>query len=72
MVRLLIATYIIVVLVFSAKAKAMMSVESNPALNVLNHPAKVTEELKVQDPLPDFNSTNDRQMNFLVSENSVG
>jgi len=66
----LIATYIIVILVFSAKAKAL-SLESNPALNnVFNHPADVKEELKVQDPLPDFDSNTVRQMN--ISENSVG
>lgn len=53
MLKWLIAGYILIVLVFSAKAHAHISVESNPALNKINNPTRVFEKLNVQDPLPE-------------------
>ena len=72
MTKWLIATYIIVVLVFSAKAKAI-GFESNPALNVLNHSAKGSQQLEVQDPLPDnsFETLNRMKLESAL-ENFVG
>lgn len=72
MIKWLIATYIIVVLVFSAKARAF-SLESNPALNKFTHPASISSEVEVQDPLPEAINETFRQMNFSsYTENSVG
>ena len=72
MIKWIIATYIIVVLGFSATAKAFTT-ESNPALNIFTHPAKVTTELEVQDPLPESTLKSSRPMNISNNkENSVG
>ena len=72
MMKWLIATYIIIVLVFSAKAGAM-SLESNPALINFTHPAKISTEIDVQDPLPESMKKIFFQMNLEWSiENSVG
>ncbi len=68
----LIATYILIVLVFSAKASAI-SLESNPALNNFTHPAKISNVIEVQDPLPEAMKKTFRQMNIdSAIENSVG
>ena len=72
MMKWLIATYILVVLVFSAKARAI-SLESNPALNNFTHPATISNVIEVQDPLPEAMKKTFRQMNIdSVIENSVG
>ena len=72
MIKWLIASYIVVVLVFSAKAKAL-SLESNPALINFTHPATISSEIEVQDPLPEATKKTLRQMNIdSVLENSVG
>ncbi len=72
MVKWLIATYIILVLIFSAKAQAN-HLESNPALNKLNHPVKESQQLKVQDPLPEGSFETLHQMKFEANlENFVG
>ena len=72
MIKWLIATYIVIVLVFSANANAL-SLESNPALFNFTHPATTSSEIQVQDPLPEATQKSFRQMNIdLVSENSVG
>ncbi len=72
MIKWLIATYIITVLVFSAKAQAI-SLESNPALNKLNHSAKGSQQPEVQDPLPDnsFETLNRMKLDSVL-ENFVG
>ncbi len=72
MIKWLIATYIIAVLVFSAKAQAL-NIESNPALNKLNHSAKGSQQLEVQDPLPDnsFETYNRMKLDSFL-ENFVG
>ena len=60
------------ILVFSANARAI-SLESNPALNIFTHPASVSKEIEVQDPLPESVNQNLRQMNIIsIVENSVG
>ena len=72
MIKWLIASYIVIVLVFSAKAKAL-SLDSNPALINFTHPATISSEIEVQDPLPDSTQKTFRQMNIdSVLENSVG
>ena len=72
MIKWLIASYIILVLVLSAKAQAN-HLESNPALNKLNHPVKKFQQLEVQDPLPDNSFETFHQMKFEPnSENFVG
>ncbi len=72
MMKWIIATYIILVLGFSAKARAI-SLESNPALNKLNHSAKGSQQLEVQDPLPETSFETLNRMDFdSVSENFVG
>lgn len=73
MLRWLIASYIVLVLVLSAKATA--SVCSGTDLNVkkLNYQTEVSEKLNVQDPLPDFDSKSLRSIKFdSDSENFVG
>ncbi|OFZ28548.1 MAG: hypothetical protein A2622_05495 [Bdellovibrionales bacterium RIFCSPHIGHO2_01_FULL_40_29] len=69
MIKWLIASYIILVLVFSAKAQAL-SLDSNPALMIFNHPVTESHLLDVQDPLPDSNFESLHQVKF--SENFVG
>ena len=72
MIKWLIAGYIVIVLVFSAKAQAM-SLESNPALINFTRPATISSEIEVQDPLPPSTKKTFRQMNiFSFLENSVG
>ncbi len=72
MINWLIASYIVLVLVFSAKAKAL-SLESNPALNKFTHPATISSEIEIQDPLPEAMRKTFRQMNIdSVLENFVG
>ena len=63
MIRWLIASYIVLVLVFSAKARA--AVETDTHLNL--------QKLNVQDPLPDFDSKSFRSIKFdSDTENFVG
>ena len=72
MIKWLIACYIVIVLVFSAKARAI-SLESNPALNNFTHPATISNIIEVQDPLPEAMKKTFRQMNIeSIVENSVG
>ena len=72
MMKWLIASYILLVLVFSAKAHAIR-LESNPALNKLNHPVKASQESNIQDPLPDNTFKTLHQMKFdSNTENFVG
>lgn len=72
MIKWIIATYIVLVLGFSAKACAI-GLESNPALNKLNHSAKGSQQLEVQDPLPEnsFETLNRMKLDS-VTENFVG
>ena len=56
----------------SAKAQAN-HLESNPALNKLNHPVKKSQQLEIQDPLPDNGLETFHQMKFDPNlENFVG
>ena len=72
MIKWIIASYIILVLIMSAKAQAN-HLESNPALNKLNHPVKKSQQLEIQDPLPDNGLETFHQMKFdSNSENFVG
>ena len=70
MMKWIIASYI--VLVFSAKAHAL-STESNPALHLFNHAVKGSQELKIEDPLPDSSFETIYRMKYRsVLENFVG
>ncbi len=72
MIKWLIASYIIIVLILSANAHAN-HLESNPALNKLNHPVKKVQQLEVQDPLPDNSFETFHLMKFEPNtENFVG
>ena len=72
MIKWIIATYIIIVLAFSATAKAF-TLESNPALNKFTHPAKITTQIDAQDPLPEATVKSSRPVNISNNkENSVG
>ena len=72
MIKWVIASYIILVLVLSAKAQAI-SLESDPALTKLNHRVKASQQLDVQDPLPDDSFETLHQMKFEPNtENFVG
>lgn len=70
MVRLLIATYIVLVLVLSAKAKACEATKSDLDSVKLNNQMKTSEKLNIQDPLPGFDSKSFHSIKF--SENFVG
>ncbi len=73
MVRWLIATYIVIVLVLSAKAKADVVSIPHFDLEKLNYQTETSEKLNVQDPLPDFDSKSFRSIKFdSVTENIVG
>ncbi len=73
MIRWFIAAYIVIVLVWSAKATAHIGVDSNPTLKKFNYQTESSKEMNVQDPLPNIIFEDSRQM-FLYSslENSVG
>ncbi len=73
MVRWLIASYILVVLVFSAKAGAVVASTTQLQLQKLNYQTDSLEKLNVQDPLPDTDSKSFRQIKFdSNTENFVG
>lgn len=63
MMRWLALAYIVIVLVISAKARAS-HMDSNPALDVIDHQAEPSQELNVQDPLPEFNEQGLRLVNI--------
>ena len=72
MIKWIIAAYIIIVLAFSATAKAF-NIESNPALNIFTHPAKISTEIDAQDPLPEATLKSSRPMNISNNkENTIG
>jgi hypothetical protein len=64
MIRWLIASYIVLVLVMSAKARASEEIDSNLDLSKLNYQTETSEKLNVQDPLPDFDSKSLRSIKF--------
>ncbi len=70
MIRLLIATYIVLVLVLSAKAKACEANGSDFDSKKLNNQMETSEKLNIQDPLPDFDSKSFHSIRF--TENFVG
>ena len=77
MVRWLIASYIVLVLVLSAKAGAEVPKQtpnrSTSSVKKLNNQAESSEKLNVQDPLPDFETKSFRQIKFdSNTENFVG
>jgi hypothetical protein len=73
MMRWLIASYIVLVLVFSAKAGATEISNSHAKVNTLNYQADSLEKSTVQDPLPDVDSKSFRQIKFdSNTENFVG
>lgn len=61
-IKILALIYILAVLVFSARANAL-NLDSNPDMFLKEHQIEQVEELKVQDPLPEFNFQTVRLVN---------
>jgi hypothetical protein len=73
MIRWIIASYIVLVLVLSAKATAHIGLESNPTINKFNYQSESSEKLHVQDPLPNVGPEDSDEITLdSISENFVG